>query len=134
MALYDFFIGKPGPGRISEAVQFHFPVIVECNGKTLPQERYNAQWVTENRMGIVLKSFRRINAGVEQLLEPATFAELRANAGAYSNRALFEIPQFLEQIVERQNSALGASRTTNNMLEQAASGSPASRLKASLAT
>jgi Glycosyltransferase family 28 C-terminal domain/Monogalactosyldiacylglycerol (MGDG) synthase len=39
MALADFFIGKPGPGSISEALQFHLPVIVECNSKTLPQER-----------------------------------------------------------------------------------------------
>ena len=60
MAISDFFIGKPGPGSISEALQFRLPVIVECNGRTLPQERYNAQWVTENRMGIVLKSFRNI--------------------------------------------------------------------------
>ena len=43
MALADFFIGKPGPGSISEALQFHLPVIVECNSKTLPQERYNAR-------------------------------------------------------------------------------------------
>lgn len=100
MALSDFFIGKPGPGSISEALQFHLPVIVECNGRTLPQERYNAQWVTEKRMGIVLKSFRQINSGVEQLLEPVAFAEFKANAGAYSNGALFEIPEFLEEILE----------------------------------
>jgi len=100
MALSDFFIGKPGPGSISEALQFHLPVIVECNGRTLPQERYNAQWVTEKRMGIVLKNFRHINNGVEQLLEPAAFAEFKSNASAYNNRALFEIPEFLEEILE----------------------------------
>jgi UDP-N-acetylglucosamine:LPS N-acetylglucosamine transferase len=100
MALADFFIGKPGPGSISEALQFHLPVIVECNGRTLPQERYNAQWVTEKRMGVVLKNFRHINTGVEQLLEPAAFAEFKANASAYNNRALFEIPEFLEEILE----------------------------------
>src|SRR5262249_46296136 len=101
MALSDFFIGKPGPGSISEALQLHLPVIVECNGRTLPQERYNAQWVREKHMGIVLKGFRQIAEGVEQLLEPATFAQLRKNAGAYTNRALFEIPEFLETIFER---------------------------------
>jgi 1,2-diacylglycerol 3-beta-galactosyltransferase len=105
MALCDFFIGKPGPGSISEALQFHLPVIVECNGRTLPQERYNAQWVTEKRVGIVLKGFRHITEGVEQLLDPANFAELRKNAGAYTNRALFEIPQFLDVIASRQRSA-----------------------------
>jgi len=104
MALADFFIGKPGPGSISEALQFHLPVVIECNAATLPQERFNAQWVTEKKFGIVLKSFRSINEAVEQLLEPVRFAQLRANAGAYKNRALFEIPEFLEQILERHGS------------------------------
>ena len=57
MALADFFIGKPGPGSISEALQFHLPVIVEANSKTLPQERYNAQWVTEKHFGVAVDSF-----------------------------------------------------------------------------
>jgi Glycosyltransferase family 28 C-terminal domain len=104
MAIADFFIGKPGPGSISEALQFHLPVIVECNARTLPQERYNAQWVTEQGMGIVLKSFRKINAGVEQLLDPASFQKFRGNAAGYSNRALLEIPEFLEEALERHNS------------------------------
>src|SRR6266487_1131250 len=111
MALSDFFIGKPGPGSISEALQFHLPVIVECNGRTLPQERYNAQWVTEKRVGIVLKSFRHITEGVEQLLDPTTFAELRKNAEAYTNRALFEIPQFLNVILQRHRSSLDGTAT-----------------------
>ena len=122
MSVSDFFIGKPGPGSISEALQFHLPVIVECNGRTLPQERYNAQWVTENCLGIVLKSFRDIAAGVERLLEPAIFAEMRANAGAYSNRALLEIPGFLEDIFERSGSRprRSASLASKNPLERAA--------------
>ena len=109
MALSDFFVGKPGPGSISEALQFDLPVIVECNGRTLPQERYNAQWVTEKGLGIVLKSFRGINEGVAKLLEPAAFAEFRANASSYQNRALYEIPEFLEEIAERQNSGIGGA-------------------------
>ena len=45
MRLADFFIGKPGPGSISEAVAMGLPVIIERNHWTLPQERYNAEWV-----------------------------------------------------------------------------------------
>ena len=134
MALADFFIGKPGPGSISEALQFHLPVIVECNGRTLPQERYNAQWVTENRMGIVLKSFREINSGVERLLEPSAFAEFSANASSYNNRALFEIPDFLEQILERNTSGAagsGSPAVTKITFEQAAWASLTSRLESS---
>ncbi len=100
MALADFFIGKPGPGSISEALQFHLPVIVECNSKTLPQERYNAEWVTENGYGIVVPSFKQIAPAVQRLLESATFKEFRRKAGEYSNRALFEVPAILEQCTQ----------------------------------
>jgi hypothetical protein len=101
MALSDFFIGKPGPGSISEALQFDLPVILERNNRTMPQERYNADWVLEKRLGIVLKDFSEIATGVEQLTQPQTFAELRANARAYTNRAIFEVPAILDEVVER---------------------------------
>jgi 1,2-diacylglycerol 3-beta-galactosyltransferase len=101
MALADFFIGKPGPGSISEALQFHLPVIVECNSATLPQERYNAEWVTEKGYGIVVPSFKKIAPAVGRLLQSANFAEFRQKTGEYSNRALYEVPAILEQCAER---------------------------------
>ncbi len=103
MALADFFIGKPGPGSISEALQLHLPVIVECNAKTLPQERYNTEWVTENRYGIVLESFRNIVPAVQKLLEPSNFNQFRSQAAAYRNNALLEIPPILEKCLTFQN-------------------------------
>jgi 1,2-diacylglycerol 3-beta-galactosyltransferase len=133
MALSDFFIGKPGPGSISEALQFNLPVIVECNGRTLPQERYNAQWVTEKKLGVVLKSFRNINEGVEKLLHPDAFAEFRANARQYKNHALYEIPRFLEEIAEQRGSAgTGspiAATVSTPTLQRAAWASITSRLQ-----
>jgi Glycosyltransferase family 28 C-terminal domain/Monogalactosyldiacylglycerol (MGDG) synthase len=112
MALSDFFIGKPGPGSISEALQFHLPVIVECNSTTLPQERYNAQWVTEKGYGTVVPSFRKIASAVERLLERSTFAEFRGRASQYCNRALMEVPVILERlIVERLIVEQGAGQT-----------------------
>ena len=119
MALSDFFIGKPGPGSISEALQFHLPVIVECNGRTLPQERYNAQWVREKRVGIVLKGFSRIKEGIEQMLEPGNFAELRKNATAYTNRALLEIPEFLETIFEKHQAEAPSKQASDRNDPQA---------------
>jgi len=97
MGLADFFIGKPGPGSISEALQLHLPVIVECNSKTLPQERYNTEWVTENGYGIVVKSFAEIVPAVRKMLDPANFHEVRSRAATYSNRALLEIPAILDR-------------------------------------
>ena len=101
MQLADFFIGKPGPGSLSEALAMHLPVIVERNAWTLPQERYNADWVLENEVGIVLHSFRDIEKAVAQLIEPAALARYRENAAAMKNHAVFEIPAFLNKILEQ---------------------------------
>jgi 1,2-diacylglycerol 3-beta-galactosyltransferase len=101
MHLADFFIGKPGPGSVSEALAMKLPVIVSCNAWTLPQERYNAQWVLENEVGVVLRSFSEIVPAVARMIEPANLARFRANAGGLKNRAVFEIPGMLEQILEK---------------------------------
>ncbi|MGO9097488.1 MAG: DNA-directed RNA polymerase subunit K [Bryobacteraceae bacterium] len=98
MALSDFFIGKPGPGSISEALAMKLPAIVERNAWTLPQERYNADWVVEHGVGMVVPNFRHIGAAVGDLLAPRNFERLRANAGAVANRAVFEIPEILAGI------------------------------------
>lgn len=101
MQLSDFFIGKPGPGSISEALAMRLPIIVERNAWTLPQERYNTEWVRENQVGVVLKSFRDIDAGLRELLEPQNFDRFRRNAGAIENRAVFEIPEILASLLQR---------------------------------
>lgn len=100
MQLADYFIGKPGPGSISEAIAMRLPVIVERNAWTLPQERYNTEWVREQGLGIVLPNFRRIGDAVEQLLEPRAYTSFRAATERHHNRAVFEIPDILEQIVK----------------------------------
>jgi len=100
MHLSDFFIGKPGPGSISEALAMNLPVIVERNAYTLPQERYNAEWVVEQGAGLVLPNFRGIAKAVTKLLEPSNFDRYRACAAAIQNRAVFEIPEFLERIMD----------------------------------
>ncbi len=99
MSLADFFVGKPGPGSISEALQFGLPVIVENNARTMPQERYNGTWLTEKRLGMVVRDFREIGTAVDQLLTEATFAEFRRNVSAYRNYAIFEVPLLLDQVM-----------------------------------
>jgi hypothetical protein len=99
MGLADFFIGKPGPGSISEAMAMHLPVIVERNLWTLPQERYNTDWVLEQQVGFVVRSFREIAGAAKRLLDPATLARYRANAATIRNRAAFEIPTILERLL-----------------------------------
>jgi len=98
MQLADYFIGKPGPGSVSEALAMRLPVIVEKNAWTLPQERYNGDWLREMGAGMVLPDFRGIARAVDDLLEPAAYARYRQAAGRYNNRAIFEIPDILEKI------------------------------------
>jgi UDP-N-acetylglucosamine:LPS N-acetylglucosamine transferase len=97
MQLSDFFIGKPGPGSISEALQQRLPVIVVRNAWTMLQERYNTDWVEEHRAGMVLDSFKPIRQAVSMLT--AQLGEYRANVARIHNRAIFEIPLILERIL-----------------------------------
>jgi hypothetical protein len=114
MRAADFLIGKPGPGSIAEAMVRKLPVLIECNVKTLPQERYNAEWVEEKRVGIVLHNFREVVSGVQRMLDPATLAEFRKNVAALENRAIFEIPEILDKLLrestQEHSSAAGAHR------------------------
>ncbi len=101
MRLADFFIGKPGPGSISEALEMDLPVIVEQNAWTMPQERYNADWIRRNRLGIVVRSFRHVARAVRQLLAPGRLEQYRARARQIHNRAVFEIPEILDEVLRR---------------------------------
>jgi 1,2-diacylglycerol 3-beta-galactosyltransferase len=100
MALSDFFIGKPGPGSVSEAVAMRLPVIVERNAWTLPQERYNAEWILEKRLGLVVRGPHQIPAAIKEMLERGNLPRFRAQAAAIHNRAVYEIPDILRRIVE----------------------------------
>ncbi len=98
MQLSDFFIGKPGPGSISEAIQQRLPVIVVRNAWTMPQERYNTDWVEERNAGLVLDSFAAIRGAVAEL--NARMGEFRRAVAGIHNRAIYEIPKILEGILQ----------------------------------
>jgi 1,2-diacylglycerol 3-beta-galactosyltransferase len=99
MHLADFFIGKPGPGSLSEALVMKLPVITECNASTLIHERYNTEWVREKQVGLVLSNFNQIKKAVAQFLDPEIFASYRANVAALNNRAVFEVKDLIQQIL-----------------------------------
>jgi UDP-N-acetylglucosamine:LPS N-acetylglucosamine transferase len=99
MRAADFLIGKPGPGSIAESMVKGLPVIVECNAWTLPQERYNAQWVKEEGVGIVLHNFKGVVKGVCQMVDAATLGEFRKNVAVQNNQAVFEIPEILAKLL-----------------------------------
>jgi hypothetical protein len=99
MQLSDYFVGKPGPGSVSEALVMDLPVIVERNARTMVQERYNTEWIERHQFGMVLRSFNEIVAGIAQMLDPQRLAHFRSRVRALNNRAVFEIPDLLEALI-----------------------------------
>ncbi len=64
---------------------------------TLPQERYNAEWVREKHAGLVLPDFRGIRDAVAKML--AELDQYRASVSKIENRAVFEIPEILARLL-----------------------------------
>ncbi|MGO9258896.1 MAG: glycosyltransferase [Bryobacteraceae bacterium] len=106
MALADYFIGKPGPGCLSEALAMQLPAIVERNAWTLAHERYNADWLLEQGAGLVISSFSGIAGAVRQLLSPDEYPRYRQRAAATRNTAVFEIPELLDGILRRRAASM----------------------------
>jgi UDP-N-acetylglucosamine:LPS N-acetylglucosamine transferase len=97
MRLADFFIGKPGPGSMSEAVHSGLPLVVMRSAKTMPQERWNTEWVKEHQVGVVYDSYQTLRAAVEETL--SRLPELRVNVRRVRNRAVFEVPEILARLM-----------------------------------
>lgn len=93
MSVCDFFIGKPGPGSLSEAVQMKLPVITFRNRLTMPQEIYNTEWVKKYNLGEIIESLKYINLAVDAVLS-------KEYNKSINNRAIFEIPTILENILK----------------------------------
>jgi 1,2-diacylglycerol 3-beta-galactosyltransferase len=112
LRLGDFFIGKPGPGSLSEALHCGLPVIVTRNAWTMPQERYNTDWVRDQGLGLVLASFAGLAEAVARLR--AQLPQFVARVQRLDNRALFEVPQILAGILRdaQRTAAQGADRLT----------------------
>jgi 1,2-diacylglycerol 3-beta-galactosyltransferase len=104
MRMADYFIGKPGPGSISEAVALGLPVILERNAWTLVQERYNTEWVREREVGLVLRNFTEIRAAVQRM--ERELKQFQAAVGEIENRAVYEIPDMLARVLEAHSGPL----------------------------
>jgi 1,2-diacylglycerol 3-beta-galactosyltransferase len=103
MELSDFFIGKPGPGSMSEALVKRLPVVVERNAWTMAHERYNADWIVEQGVGLVVRSFsHEICAAVRTLLVPEEYSRFHKRVESIRNFAVYGIPDLLENILSRR--------------------------------
>lgn len=97
MRLADYFIGKPGPGSISEALHCGLPVVVTRNAWTMPQERWNTEWIRQTQVGVVLPAFSQVRAGVDAIL--ADLPGWRARVAQIDNRALCQVPGILQRVL-----------------------------------
>ena len=106
MHLADYFIGKPGPGSISEALHCGLPVIVARNAWTMPQERWNTEWVKSQHLGLVVPSFAKIGQAVDEVV--ANLQQLQQNVARLDNQATYEAVHILRQIMaQSKRSVLG---------------------------
>ena len=96
MHLCDYFVGKPGPGSLSEAVHMGLPVITFRNASTMPQERYNTVWLEENRLGKVIASVSELSGAVEALLSELPL--YHGQVQQMNNQAVFEVVDALGAI------------------------------------
>lgn len=101
MQLSDYFVGKPGPGSLSEAVHMGLPVITFRNAATMPQERYNTTWVEENQLGKVIGSVSELPGAVEAVLDDLT--RYQKHVQEINNQAVFEVVTALVQILGKSS-------------------------------
>jgi UDP-N-acetylglucosamine:LPS N-acetylglucosamine transferase len=117
LRLSDFFIGKPGPGSLSEALHCGLPVIVTRNAWTMPQERFNTDWVLEQGVGLVLPSFAGLPEAVARLR--THWPEYAERVRRLDNRALFEVPQILAGILRDAQCASAGGAQALDRVERA---------------
>jgi UDP-N-acetylglucosamine:LPS N-acetylglucosamine transferase len=93
LAASDLLVTKPGPGSLSEAFHRRVPVVVTRNVHTIPQERFNTDFVRDRGLGLVVSHWREIPAGVLRLFrDPAERAAIRERLAALPpNRAVYEV-------------------------------------------
>ena len=103
MRLSDFFIGKPGNVSISEVIATKLPIITECNALTMSQEKYCAQWVAQQDVGIVLSSFINVDSAVSNMLDSEKRAHYKQNLNGIENNAAFEVVELMQQMLAQQS-------------------------------
>jgi UDP-N-acetylglucosamine:LPS N-acetylglucosamine transferase len=93
LAASDLLVTKPGPGSLTEAFHACVPVVVTRNRHTIPQERFNTDFVKGHGLGLVVRHWREIPGAVARLRsDPVERAAIRARIAALpANRAVFEV-------------------------------------------
>jgi hypothetical protein len=93
LAASDLLVTKPGPGSLSEAFHQRVPVVVTRNVHTIPQERFNTDFVRDRGLGLVVSRTRDIPAAALRLFRDADErTAIRERLAALpENRAVYEV-------------------------------------------
>ena len=90
----DFFIGKPGPGLVSEVLVKNLPVFLN-NKATMLQEKYTIKWIENLEFGSSGNIYDINN--LRNFIDKINFYKNRIKR--YNNQAVFEVPPILNQIM-----------------------------------
>lgn len=103
LAAADVLVTKPGPGSLAEAFHQRVPVVVTCNRRTIPQERYNTAMVKELDLGLVVSHWKQMPAAVSRIAGDEAFrARLGERLAALPrNRAVYEALEIMGREVGR---------------------------------
>jgi 1,2-diacylglycerol 3-beta-galactosyltransferase len=102
LAASDLLVTKPGPGSLSEAFHQRVPVVVTRNLHTIPQERFNTDFVRDRGLGLVVPHWREVPAAVVRLFRdvPARAAIRERLAALPENRAVFEVIDIVGGVIQ----------------------------------
>jgi 1,2-diacylglycerol 3-beta-galactosyltransferase len=107
LAASDLLVTKPGPGSLSEAFHQRVPVVVTRNVHTIPQERFNTDFVRDRGLGFVVSHWRLVPGAALRLRRDQTaLSAMRDRIAALpANRAVFEVID----VIAREASASASS-------------------------
>jgi hypothetical protein len=102
----NFMLDDIDNNSISENAQELTTQVVRASSidtiqETLAHERYNADWIEEQQVGLVVKSFSEVFEAVKKLLAPECYRRYRARTTQTRNFAVYEIPPLLEEILAK---------------------------------
>jgi len=72
----------------------------------MPQERYNAEWVRDERLGIVVSKAADIPDGAARMI--GRLDRYRSRVARMENRAVFEVVEILARLLADQSRAARA--------------------------
>jgi UDP-N-acetylglucosamine:LPS N-acetylglucosamine transferase len=101
LAASDLLVTKPGPGSLSEAFHQRVPVVVTRNVHTIPQERFNTDFVRDRGLGLVVAHWSEIPGAARRLLRDTAEREAISGrlAGLPPNRAVYEVVDVVARLL-----------------------------------